>query len=63
MSFPGGSDCKEFACQCREHGFTLGLEDLLEKKMTTHSRILSWEIPGMKEPGGLQSMGSQKSQI
>ena len=28
--------------------------------MTTHSRILAWEIPGTEEPGGLQSMGSQR---
>ena len=30
--------------------------------MTTHSRILAWEIPRTEEPGGLQPMGSQKSQ-
>ena len=34
-------------------------EDPLEKKMTTHSSIRTWEIPRTKEPGGLQSMGSQ----
>jgi len=28
--------------------------------MTTHSRILAWEIPWTEEPGGLQSMGSQR---
>ena len=38
---------------------SLGLEDPLEKGMATHSNILAWEIPRMKEPGGLQSMGSQ----
>ena len=40
----------------------LGQEDPLEKKMATHSSILVWEIPWMEEPGGLQSVGSQKSQ-
>ena len=35
-------------------------EDLLEKEMATHSRILAWEIPWTEEPGGLQSMGSQR---
>ena len=30
--------------------------------MATHSSILAWEIPRTEEPGGLQSMGSQKSQ-
>ena len=42
---------------------SLGLEDPLEKGMTTHSGILAWEIPWTEEPGGLQSLGSQKSDI
>ena len=33
----------------------------LEKRMATHSSILAWEIPRTEEPGGLQSMGSQKT--
>ena len=33
-----------------------------EKEMATHSSILAWKIPWTEEPGGLQSMGSQKSQ-
>ena len=40
---------------------TLGQEDPLEEKMATHSSILAWRIPWTEEPGGLQSMGSQKS--
>ena len=40
----------------------LGQEDPLEKEMATHSSILAWEIPWTEKPGGLQSMGSQKSQ-
>ena len=40
----------------------LGWKDPLEKEMATHSRILIWRIPRIEEPGGLQSMGSQKSQ-
>ena len=36
-------------------------EDPLEKEMATYSSILAWEIPWTEEPGGLQSMGSQKS--
>ena len=39
---------------------SLGREDLLQKEMTTHSSILAWKIPWMEEPGGLQSMGSQR---
>ena len=40
----------------------LGQEDLLEEEMATHSIILAWEIPWSEEPGGLQSIGLQKSQ-
>ena len=36
-------------------------EDPLEKEMVTHFSIFAWEIPWIEEPGGLQSMGSQKS--
>ena len=32
----------------------------LEKEMATHSSILAWRIPGMKEPVGLPSMGSHR---
>ena len=38
----------------------LGWEDSLEKEMATHSSILAQEIPWTEEPGGLQSMGSQR---
>ena len=41
-------------------GSSLGWEDPLEREMVTHSSILAWEIPWTEEPGGLQSMGSQK---
>ena len=34
--------------------------DLLEKRMATHFSILAWKIPLTEEPGGLQSMGSQR---
>ena len=39
---------------------SLGWEDPLEKEMATHSSVLAWRIPWMEEPGGLQSMGSQR---
>ena len=39
---------------------SLAQEGPLEKEMATHSRILDWRIPWMEEPGGLQSMGSQR---
>ena len=38
----------------------LGRKDPLEKGMATHSNILAWKIPWTEEPGGLQSMGSQR---
>ena len=37
-----------------------GWEDALEKGVVTHSSILSWRIPWTEEPGGLQSIGSQR---
>ena len=40
---------------------SLGGEDPLEEGMATHSSILAWRIPWTGEPGGLQSMESQKS--
>ena len=40
----------------------VGREDPLEEGTATHSSVLDWEIPWREEPGGLQSMGSQKSQ-
>ena len=39
---------------------SLGREDPLEKGMAMHSSILAWRIPWIGEPGGLQSMGSQR---
>ena len=42
---------------------SLGWEDPLEKEMATHSSILVWEVPWTEEPGGLQSMGLQESDM
>ena len=39
---------------------SLGQEDPLEEEMATHSSLLAWEVWQTEEPGGLQSMGSQK---
>ena len=44
----------------RDLGLILGGEDPLEKEMTTYSSILAWRIPWAEDPGGLQSMGSQR---
>ena len=40
---------------------SLGQEDTLEKEMATQSSILDWRILWTEEPGGLQSMGSQRA--
>ena len=40
--------------------FDPGWEDLLEEEMATHSTILAWRISWTEEPGGLQSIGSQR---
>ena len=39
---------------------SLGQEGPLEKEMAMHSSILAWKILWTEEPGGLQSMGSQR---
>ena len=39
---------------------SLGWEDCPEEKMATQSSILTWKIPRTEEPGGLQSIGSQR---
>ena len=62
MGFPGDSVVKNLPANAGDMGLSPGLEDTLEKEMATHSSILAWEIPWTEEPGGLQSMGSPKSQ-
>ena len=62
VGFPRWLSGEESAFHCKRYGFqSLGQEDLWEKEMATHSRILAWGILWTVEPGGLQSMGSQKS--
>ena len=62
---PVGTSGKKPACQFRRHKETwirsLGQGDPLEEDMATHTSILAWEIPWTEEPGGLQSMGSQRA--
>ena len=59
--FLGGSVVKNQPAKQETKIQPLGQEDSLEKAMVTHSGILAWESPWAGEPGGLQSMGSQKS--
>ena len=43
-------------------GFIPGSKDPLEEGMATHSSILTWNIPWIEEPGGLQFMGSPRDE-
>ena len=58
--FPCSSFGKESTAVQETQVQSLGWEDPLEKEMATHSTILAWKISWMEEPGGLQSMGSQR---
>ena len=51
---------KESACNAGDEIQSLGWEDPLKKEMSIHSSILAWRIPSTEEPGGLQSMGTQR---
>ena len=61
LGFPGGSVVKNLPAMQETWVRSRGQEDPLEKEMTTHCSILAWRIPGTEEPGGLQSVGLQKS--
>ena len=60
LGFPGGSICKESACNAGDWVQSLGWEVPLEEEMATHSSIPAWRVPWTEEPGRLQSMGSQR---
>ena len=60
LSFLGGSVVKKLPARQEIWGRSLGQEDPLQKGMATQSSILAQEIPWTEEPGGLQSVGSQK---
>ena len=58
--FPGGSVVKNPPAMQEIQVQSLGQEDPLEKEKAIHFSILDWEIPWTVEPGGLQSMTSQR---
>ena len=64
MDYPCGSNNKNSAHNVGDLGSTpvipASTEDHLEKGMATHSSILALRAPWTEEPGGLQSMGSQR---
>ena len=53
---------KNLSANAGDAGLILDWEDPLEKEIAAHSSILAWEVTWTEEPGGLQSMGSKKSQ-
>ena len=60
QDFPGSSHGKESASNAGDTGSIPGSTDPLKKGMATPSTILAWRTPWTEEPGGLQSMGSQR---
>ena len=58
---PGWLSGKDSACKAGDAGSIPEWEDPLEKEMAAHSSILAWETQWIQAPGGLPSMGSQKS--
>ena len=68
FGFPGVTVVKNLPNNAGDPGDTgdVGLvwsldgDDPLEEGMATHSSTLAWRIPWTEEPGGLQSIGSQR---
>ena len=58
--FPVAQTVKHLPAMRETQVQSLGQEDPLEKEMATHYSTLAWRIPWTEEPGGLQSMGSQR---
>ena len=61
--FLGGSVVKDPPAKWETLVWPLSQQDPLEKEMATHFSILTWEIPGTEEPGGLQSMWYQELEM
>ena len=60
VGFPGGSAVKNPPAMQETRVWSLGQEDALEKEMAIHFSILALKIPWTEEPGGLQSIASQR---
>ena len=60
VGFLGGPMVKNLPAMQKMGIQSLSWKDPLEKEMATHSSILAWKKPLTEEPGGLQSMGSQR---
>ena len=60
LDFPVAQTVENLPIMPQARVQSLGGEDPLEKGMAIHSSTLAWRIPWTEEPGGLQSMGSQR---
>ena len=60
LSYSGGSDDKESICNAGDPGSIPGSGRSPEEGKLTLFSILAWRIPWTQEPGGLQSMESQR---
>jgi len=60
LGFPSGSVVKNLSSNAGDIGSIPGSERSPGEGNATHCSILAWEIPWREEPGGLQSMGSQR---
>ena len=63
MKNSGGSAVKNLPAKQEIWVQSPGWEDPLGKEKEAHSSIIAWEIPWMEEPGKLQSMGLQESDM
>ena len=63
LGLPRWLSAKESACSAGDVGSIPGSGRPLEKEMVAYSNILAWRIPWTEEPGGLQSVGSQESDM
>ena len=61
LGLPWWLSDKESACNAGDVGLIPGLGRSSGEGMATHCNILAWRTPWIEEPGGLQSMGLQKS--
>ena len=60
VCFPGGLEGKASTCNAGDLGLIPGSGRSLGEEMATQFNTLAWKIPWTEEPGGLQSMGSQR---
>ena len=63
LAFPVAQTVKNLPVMQETWVQSLGGEVSLEKGMATDSNILAWRVPWTEEPGGLQSIGSQESNM